>query len=266
MVVVNKLKPFSNRSTIKSLKMNKLLIVLCLFASSSLMAQFDFQKAVDKGKEKLGSLTNGAGLSNEDIGKGLKEALNKGVNAGVDKLGAVDGYFKSELYKILIPEDMRNVVSKLKMVPGFGNIENELMEKMNKGAEKAVTKATPIYTKAITSLTFQDALNILMGEKNAATQYLNKTTNQELYKEFNPIIASSLSEVGATKYWSDCVNAYNNLPFVKKANPDFNDYVTKEALKGLFGMVAEKELEIRNDPRVRNTEMLRKVFAKQDKK
>ena len=136
----------------------------------------------------------------------------------------------------------------------------------NKGAEKAVTKATPIFTKAIISLTFQDAMNILMGEKNAATQYLNKTTNQELYSEFKPIISSSLSEVGATKYWSDCVNAYNNLPFVKKANPDLNDYVTKEALNGLFGMVAEKELEIRNDPRVRNTEMLRKVFAKQDKK
>jgi len=80
--------------------MNKLFIAICILVSNSLMAQFDFQKAVDKGKEKLGSLTNGVGLSNEDIGKGLKEALNKGVTAGVDKLGAVDGYFKSQLYKI----------------------------------------------------------------------------------------------------------------------------------------------------------------------
>ncbi len=246
--------------------MNKILVAICIFTSTSLMAQFDFNKAIDKGKEKLGSISNSGVLSNEEIGKGLKEALNKGVNAGVATLSANDGFLKSALYKILISEDMKNVVSKLKMVPGFSNIENELIEKMNRGAEKAAVKATPIFTKAITDLSFQDAMNILMGEKNAATQYLNNSTNQALYGEFKPVIASSLSEVGATKYWSDCVNAYNKLPFVKKANPDLNDYVTKEALKGIFGVVAEKELEIRNDPRIRNTEILRKVFGKQDKR
>lgn len=246
--------------------MNKLFLAICLFASSSLMAQFDFNKAIDKGKEKLGAISNNGALSSEEIGKGLKEALNKGVSAGVATLSASDGFLKSALYKILIPEDMKNVVSKLKMVPGFSNIETELIEKMNRGAEKAAVKATPIFTKAITDLTFQDAMNILMGEKNAATQYLNTSTNQALYTEFKPVIGNSLSEVGATKYWSDCVNAYNKLPFVKKANPDLNDYVTKEALKGIFGIVAEKELEIRNDPRIRNTEVLRKVFGKQDNK
>lgn len=246
--------------------MRNLFFLLFILISTSLSAQFDLEKAYKTGRDKLGSITGTSTLSNDEIGKGLKEALNKGVSAGVEKLSATDGYLKSALYKILIPEDMRNVVSKLKSVPGFGNIENEIIEKMNRGAEKAATKATPIFAKAITSLTFQDALNILMGEKNAATQYLQRTTNTELYNEFSPIIESSLNEVGATKYWADCVKAYNQIPFVKKANPDLKDYVTKESLKGMFGMVAEKELEIRNNPTIRNTELLKKVFAKQDKK
>lgn len=225
-------------------------------------AQFDLRKEANK---VLKTTTGVGGLSNEEIGNGLKEALNNGVTKGVEKLSATDGFLKSALYKILIPEDMRAVTSKVKNIPGFENIENEIMEKMNRGAEKAAAKATPIFTKAITSLTFTDAVNILMGNKDAATQYLNRTTNEPLYNEFKPIIHGSLQEVGATKYWSDAVNAYNRIPFVKKANPDLDDYVTRSALKGLFGMVAEKEAEIRNNPALRTTETLRKVFAKQDK-
>lgn len=243
--------------------MKKGFLLLLIVAAGFQMAnaQFDLKKEANKVMKSAGI----GGLSNEEIGNGLKEALNNGVTKGVEKLSATDGYLKSALYKILIPEDMRNVTSKLKNVPGFENIETDIMEKMNRGAEKAAAKATPIFTKAITSLTFTDAVNILMGNKDAATQYLNRTTNQPLYNEFKPIIQSSLSEVGATKYWSDAVNAYNKIPFVKKANPNLDDYVTKEALKGLFGMVAEKELEIRNNPAIRSTELLRKVFAKQDK-
>lgn len=244
---------------IKKIGIFALAIFLCTAYGN---AQIDLKKAMDKAAKKVGT-TNV--LSNEEIGKGLKEALNEGAAKAVDKLSVTDGYYKSALYKILIPEDMKNIISKLKMVPGFGNVETELMEKMNRAAEKSAVKAKPIFVNAITSLTFADAMNILMGEKNAATQYLDKTTNQALYKEFNPVIKSSLSEVGATKYWTDCVNAYNKIPMVKKANPDLTDYVTKEALKGLFGMVAEKELEIRQNPKLRNTDLLKKVFAKQDK-
>ncbi len=244
--------------------MNRFLLLLLMIGLSNLAAnaQFDLKKETSKLLKKT---TGVDGLSNEDIGNGLKEALNAGVQKGVTTLSATDGFLKNALYKILIPEDVRTITSKLKQVPGFGNVEEQLIEKMNRGAEKAATKAAPIFANAITSLTFQDALNILMGEKNAATQYLNKTTGTPLYQEFNPIIKASLEEVGAMKYWADCVTAYNKIPFVKKANPDLPDYVTKEALKGLFGMVAEKELEIRSNPAIRTTDLLKKVFAKQDK-
>ena len=244
--------------------MKKVLLFLSLIAFTGYhaQAQFDLKK---EGGKLLGKVTGKDNLSNQEVGEALKEALNAGVQKGVTTLSATDGYLKSELYKILIPEDVRTVTSKLKQVPGFGNVEETLIEKMNRGAEKAASKAAPIFGNAITSLTFQDAMNILMGEKDAATQYLNRTTGTPLYNEFNPIIKASLEEVGALKYWADCVNAYNKIPLVKKANPDLPDYVTKEALKGLFGMVAEKELEIRSNPAIRSTELLKKVFARQDK-
>ena len=202
--------------------------------------------------------------STEEIGKALKEALSNGVTKGVNTLSQRDGYYKS-IYKILLPNDVRKVTDKLKAVPGFTNLENELLEKMNRGAEDAAKEAGPIFLSAIRQMTFQDAVNILMGADNSATNYLNKTTNAQLYEKFNPKIVASLEKIGANTLWKKAADTYNNIPLVTKVNNDLDDYVTKKALDGLFGKIAEEEKNIRRNKGARTTELLKKVFAKQDK-
>lgn len=199
----------------------------------------------------------------EEIGKGLKEALSNGVTKGVNTLSQRDGYFKS-VYKILLPDDVRKVTDKLKAVPGFANLENELLEKMNRGAEDAAKEAGPIFLSAIRQLTFQDALDILMGADNAATNYLTKTTSTQLYEKFNPKIVASLEKIGANSLWKKAADTYNKIPLVTKINNDLDDYVTKKALDGLFGKISEEEKNIRRSKGARSTELLKKVFAKQD--
>lgn len=198
-----------------------------------------------------------------EIAKGLKEALGKGVTSGVNTLSARDGYFKSP-YKILLPEEARKVTDKLQAVPGFTNLENELLEKINRGAEDAAKEAGPIFLNAITSMTFQDATNILMGSDNAATQYLNKTTYQQLYDKFNPKIVASLDKIGANSLWKKAADTYNKIPLVSKINNDLDDYVTKQALTGLFAKIEEEEKNIRRNKLSRTSDLLKKVFAKQD--
>jgi hypothetical protein len=204
-------------------------------------------------------------LSNDDIGNGLKAALNLGIGKGADELSKKGGYFNSA-YKILLPEEARQITDKLKIIPGFTQLENNVLEKINAGAEDAAVKAKPIFINAIKQMTFSDALNILMGDKNAATAYLKKATYDQLYKEFNPAIVESLDKFGARKLWSDATGKYNALPFVKKTNPSLDDYVTTEALKGLFSMVELKERSIRANVSERTTPLLQNVFAKQDAK
>ena len=199
----------------------------------------------------------------EEIGRALKEALSNGVTKGVDNLSQKDGYFKSA-YKILLPDDARKVTSKLQGIPGFSNLENELLEKMNRGAEDAAKEAGPIFLGAIRQLTIQDAANILMGADNAATNYLNKTTNQQLYDKFKPKIVASLEKIGANTLWKKAADTYNAVPLVTKVNSDLGDYVTKKALDGLFGKIAEEEKNIRRNRGARVTALLQKVFAKQD--
>jgi hypothetical protein len=113
-------------------------------------------------------------------------------------------------------------------------------------------------------MTFEDALGILMGSNNAATQYLDRTTRTQLYSEFNPVIKTSLDKFNALGYWKDAVTAYNKIPFITKVNPSLDDYITQEALKGLFSMVEKEEADIRLNKLKRPTELLQKVFAKQD--
>jgi hypothetical protein len=237
-------------------------LLLFLFLSFTTVSHAQFDKLKEKAK---GVLSGGSGLSNDDIGNGLKEALQIGISKGADALSQKGGYLNSA-YKILLPPEAQKISDKLKMVPGFSNFEEKAIEKINAAAEDAAVKAKPIFMNAIKQITLKDAMNILMGEKNAATEYLKKTTFQQLYDEFNPIIVTSLDKFEARKYWTDGTTAYNKIPFVQKANPNLDDYVTTQALNGLFSMVAEKELAIRKNPAERVSDLLKKVFAKQDVK
>ncbi|HEB61784.1 MAG TPA: DUF4197 domain-containing protein [Bacteroidetes bacterium] len=214
--------------------------------------------------QKVLDSTGNTGITNTDIANGLKQALDKGIESGVDYLAKTDGFYKSP-YKILLPEDAQKVVEKLRIIPGFNQVEDEITLKLNRAAEDAVKRAKPIFVDAIKQMTFTDVKNILMGEKNAATQYLHRTTYNKLYNEFHPVILESLNKFGAVDYWADAVNAYNNIPFVNKMNPQIDDYVTQKALAGVFDMVEKKELDIRTNIRARTTDLLRKVFSLQDR-
>lgn len=213
----------------------------------------------------LETLAGGAGLTTAEVAAGLKQALEFGISEGAQRLSQADGYYKSP-YKILLPPEARKVADKLQNVPGFREVEETILEKINRGAEDAAKKAKPIFVNAIKQMAFSDAMNILMGEDDAATQYLHRTTFDALYQEFNPVIVESLDKFNARDYWADAVNTYNRIPLVEKANPDLDDYVTREALKGLFSMVEKKERNIRNDISARTTDLLKKVFARQDNK
>jgi uncharacterized protein YaaQ len=202
-------------------------------------------------------------ITNDQIAGGLKEALNKGITIQVTKLAVEDGFFKNELTKILLPEELQKVDKTLRSI-GLSKLADEGLKVINRAAEDAVGEAIPIFVDAIKGMTFTDAKNILLGDKNAATLYLQNTTSEALYQKFNPMIANSFQKVGADKIWKDLITKYNNLPLTADVNPDLTDYVTNEALKGVFTMVEVEERDIRANFNSRTSDLLKKVFALQD--
>ncbi|WP_277632900.1 DUF4197 domain-containing protein [Avrilella dinanensis] len=204
-------------------------------------------------------------IGQNQIAQALKQALNQGIDKQVSKLTKTNGFYNNSLVKIGLPAELQQVEKTLRSV-GLGNLADEGIKALNKAAENAVKEATPIFVDAVKSMTISDATNILMGDKNAATKYLERTTSKALYSKFNPVIENSFSKVGADKIWANIIKQYNNIPMVKKVNPDLTDYVTQEALNGVYTMIEQEELNIRKNASSRTTDLMKSVFSMQDKK
>ncbi|WP_264565142.1 DUF4197 domain-containing protein [Flavobacterium sp. N3904] len=240
--------------------MKKALLLLLILPAIS---HAQFKDIITKTTEKITTITKTTG--SVDIAAGLKEALNKGITEQVSKLTATDGFYKNEAVKILMPEELAKVDRTLRKM-GMSKLADEGILALNRAAEDAVKEATPIFVNAIKNITITDAKSILLGNDNAATVYLQSSTSTALYAKFSPVVQQSIGKVGADVVWSTIIKQYNTIPFVTKVNPDVTDYVTNKALDGVFKMITVEEKNIRTDLNARTSDVLKKVFALQDKK
>ena len=203
------------------------------------------------------------GVSDTEIASGLRQALDYGIDKQVTKLTRENGFYNNELVRIGLPQELQKVDKTLRDV-GLDALADEGLKVLNRAAEDAVKEATPIFVNAVQEITFNDARNILLGSDNAATLYLTDKTKEPLYNSFNPVVKKSLDKVGATEIWRNLINRYNNLPLTSNVNPDLVDYVTLEALDGVYTMIAIEEKEIREKVSARSTPLLKRVFSLQD--
>jgi len=233
--------------------LRKILILILFF---NLTACAELQQVINQ-------LPQGGSLSNADIASGLRQALDFGIDKQVSKLTAKDGFFKNELVKILLPDELKKVDKTLRDI-GLSKLADEGLKILNRAAEDAVKEATPIFVSAVKDITFADAKNILLGSNDAATQYLSGKTQTALYDKFHPVIKSSFGKVGADQIWENLITRYNTIPFTKDVSTDLTSYVTGEALKGVYTMIAVEEKDIRTKLSSRTTDLLKKVFALQD--
>ena len=202
------------------------------------------------------------GVSSVRIAQGLKQALEMGVQDGVKKLGQENGFFGNTVTRILLPQELQKVDKTLRDI-GLGSLADEGLKLLNRAAEDAVTEAAPIFTNAITSMSFNDAKGILLGGDNAATSYLQNRTSNQLFTAFQPKVENSLGKVGADRIWEQIISRYNTFTG-QSITTDLNAYVTQQAINGVFKMVADKEQGIRNNIGLRTTPLLQEVFGLQD--
>ncbi|KUG07618.1 DUF4197 domain-containing protein [Solirubrum puertoriconensis] len=199
-------------------------------------------------------------VSQEEAALGLKEALTQGISKGADQASKQDGFYLNKLIRIPFPQDAQRVATTMRRL-GLGSEVDRFELALNRGAEQAATSAKPIFVSAIKSLTFKDVWNILSGEKDAATQYLKRTTTTQLVSAFSPIMQQALDQTNATRYYSALVTRYNKIPLVQPVNPNLNEYATGKAVDGLFTLIAQEEANIRENPVARTTDLLKRVFG-----
>lgn len=208
--------------------------------------------------------TNSTQPSNQLMADGLKSALEVGFSNASDRLGSLDGFFGNAMIKILFPPEAKQVETTLRSI-GMGKVCDDFLLSVNRAAEASAKEAKPIFLSAIKQMSIMDAVNIVTGGDDAATQYLRKTVGVSLQQRFQPLVQSNLDKVDATKYWGSAMTAYNAIPFgTQKINTNLSEYVTTKAIDGLFLVLAEEERKIRKDPISRTTQIIKDVFGWSD--
>lgn len=198
---------------------------------------------------------------NVTLVNGLKEALSIGTKNAVNSVGSVDGYFKNQMIKILLPDKIRNVADFLGKV-GYQKQVDDFVLSMNRAAEKAAPQAAGFFSDALKEMTFDDAVGIWKGGDTSATEYFKKKTHDRIYQAFKPVVSASMNEVGVTRSYKDLIQKYESFPFMNSGSLDLDNYVTDKALDGLFYTVGEEEKKIRTNPAARVTDLLKEVFGK----
>lgn len=231
---------------------------LVLIAAAPVSAQID---QLLRGLIQPPSQASPGALTDERIASGLKEALGVAAGKAVGLTAAVDGYFKNQAIKILMPDSLRTVESGLRAV-GLGSQVDSFVLSMNRAAERAAPAARQILGDAVGEMTFEDARKILGEGDTAATEFFKTKTTDRLTREFLPVVARSMGEVGVTRQYRDLMGRVEGLPFVKTESLDIDRYVTGKALDGLFHAVGEQERLIRANPAARTTDLLKEVFGR----
>jgi hypothetical protein len=239
----------------------KKILILLLLINHSLFAQ-NINDLIKEGEKAVNNANSnkGAGLTNDEIVGGLKEALTIGSKNAGDLASKVNGYYKNPKIKIPFPKEARDVESTLRNL-GMNKEVDQFVMSLNRAAEDAAKQSIPIFSDAVKKITISDGLSILRGDDHAATEYLKSKTQSQLKTQFKPVIDKSVNKMNVGKYWKVLADAYNKMPFVKKVNPNLTDYTTGKALDGLFYLVAQQELKIRKDPAAQITDLLKKVFG-----
>jgi len=253
-----------------------------LFVFAFLFLSCDVLNSVSSSLPGVGNVP----LTESEIVQGLKEALNIGLDNSVTSASSLDGYLKNQAIKILLPDDVKNLQSKIngnsvtsaayktyiRKFNGGKDLFTELITSMNRGAERAAKKAGPIFLDAVKSMSIQDARGILNGGNTAATDYFYKSTNTKLFNAFNPEVKSALNNTGASKVYKTTYDFLNydpaglGLTTVGKIldvsiAPSLDQYATNKAINGLFHLVGEEEKEIRANPFDYGKKIIERVFG-----
>jgi hypothetical protein len=199
--------------------------------------------------------------SNEsDAATGVRAALERGAQAAVSSLGRADGFLGNPKVRIPLPGFL-NDAGKLLKATGQGGRVDELITAMNRAAEAAVPMAKPLLVNAVKSMSVDDALKIVRGGKDSATQFFAGKTRAPLTVQFLPVVTRATQKVSLADRYNAVAGRASSLGLLKQKDSNIQEYVTAKALDGLYLMIGEEEARIRSDPVGTGSALLKRVFG-----
>lgn len=244
------------------------------FLSFTLIASLTFLSSCAELQNISKQLNLPIPLTEAEVSMGLKEALSIGTQNATGLLSATDGYFGDAAVKILLPEEAQVITKNISRLPGGDALVEKVVLSINRAAEEAAKEAAPIFIEAVKTMTITDAMAILGGGKNAATEYFRTKTKNNLVALYAPKISNAIDQklvgdLSAQSSWNLLTGKWNQLaksPLGAMASltpveTNLSQYLTEKAIDGLFLKIALEEEQIRTNPAARVNNLLRRVFG-----
>lgn len=236
----------------------KLSIVVLLMSVTTLSAQINLNKL--KANSTLAQeVISGKKVSQDEVARGIKEALEIGAVKSSEKASKEGGFESNLKIRISTPKEAKMMKETLIKV-GMKNEVIRFERSLNTAAEKASVSAKEILVEAVKNIKISDAKKIINGNNDAATRYLHKQTNAQLFEAFSPLVAEVVKSTGVKEQWDMLVGRYNAIAKFNTIDVDIERYVTNKTIDGLFVLIEKEEKEIRENPKARTSKLLKKVF------
>lgn len=198
--------------------------------------------------------------SKTETADALKAALDQAAATAVGTLGKPDGFMGNPEVRIPLPGKLEKAARKLRKV-GMARQIDALQLAMNRAAEAAVPEARALFVEAISQMSVADAVALLRGPEDAATQYFRGAMSDRLAERFQPIVSKATENVQLARQYNDVAGRASALGLVDQKDANLDAYVTRKALDGLFLVMAREEAAIRKNPMGQANALLRKVFG-----
>lgn len=246
-------------------------VLILANAGSAHAGLFDWLKkagdAVSTQSAQPAAAAAASGLGQQEIVDGLKQALSVGADRAIAEISRPGGFASDSLIRIAVPEQMQTLASGLRKL-GQGAMVDQFEASMNTAAENAVNEALPVFSDSIRNMSIEDAVGILNGPDNAATEYFRNTTSAALTERIAPLVENAMQQSQVKQYYDTLVSTARGMDrfgllglVVPEGADDIDGYVTGKTLDGAFAKLALEEQKIRDNPTARSTELLKKVFG-----
>ena len=210
-----------------------------------------------------------ASLTPDELTSSVKELLTSGMSSAVASLGQTGGFATNSAATIPLPGKLQAMAEALNL-SGHSQTVSNFLASMNQAAASVVPSAAPAITDSIQNLTVTNASSILAGPDDAATEYLRRTSETNLYTKLYPMVQQSTVKAGVTAQYKDLLAQYqavNKLGSlfgskntVNFQTQDVDAFITQKTLDGMFNTAANQERHIRTNS-VGQSALLQKVFA-----
>jgi hypothetical protein len=202
----------------------------------------------------LDSLTQG------DASRGIKDALSLAATNATGRLGQRDGFWGAPRVRIPLPGMLGTAQQNLQRF-GMSQPLDDLQLSLNRAAETTMPQAGRMFVNAVRTITVSDAIGIVRGGDNSATQYLRGRTETGLTGLLRPPMTTALTQSGAFTLMRSALRQVGMSSQATSMRTQIVDFATSKALDACFAYIGDEERAIRRDPVRRTTDILRRVFG-----